>query len=79
MLKLLIHIACDECGQRFLFARESEYTANGVRFSAKVLTGMLPDYHWTWTETETNIFHYCPDCYNNFDHCVDDCSYTVVN
>jgi len=66
MLKLFIHIACDECGQQFLFARESAYTTDALRFNTNALTAMLPHYHWQTTKTQDERYHYCMECCYQF-------------
>lgn len=67
MLKLFIHIFCDDCGRPFLFARESAYTTDAVSFNTKALTAMLPTYFWEHgAKDATSPFHFCQECCFNF-------------
>jgi hypothetical protein len=67
MLKLFVHVECDECHQRFLFGRESAYTTDALSFNTSALTAMLPHYHWRLVKTEGTRYHYCPECCYDFD------------
>jgi hypothetical protein len=66
MLKLVIHVACDECGKRFFFARESDYTTDALRFNTTVLTAMLRDYDWEQLDSGKDRQHFCQECCFNF-------------
>lgn len=67
MLKIVIHIQCDECKEQFHFARVSAYTTDALSFNTNALTAMLPHYHWRTCKTENNRFHYCPECCCDFE------------
>lgn len=73
MLKLVIHVACDDCGQRFFFARESEYTTDALSFNTMALIAMLPHYRWEETRSEQDRYHFCPECCYN---CVEEEEYS---
>ncbi len=66
MLKLVIHVHCDECNEQFQFARASAYTSEALSFNTSALTAMLSHYFWQTSETRNNKFHYCPECFSNF-------------
>jgi hypothetical protein len=66
MLKLFIHIVCDDCGKDFLFARQSEYKTESLAFNLSALSAMLPHYRWDLVKKEASRYHYCPDCGLNF-------------
>lgn len=66
MLKLFIHIVCDDCGQSFLFARQSEYATESLSFNLSALSAMLPHYRWDLLKKEEGAYHYCPECALNF-------------
>ncbi len=65
MLKLSIHIECDECHQQFLFARASAYTTDALSFNTNALTAMLPHYHWQTVKAGEDRYHYCMECCYN--------------
>jgi len=66
MLKLFIHIACDDCGQNFLFARQSEYKTDSLSFNLNALSAMLPHYRWDLVKRQESTYHYCAECAFNF-------------
>lgn len=66
MLKLFIHIVCDDCGRQFVFARESDYTNDALSFNSNALSAMLPHYHWQTTTNEKARYHFCMECCYNF-------------
>jgi hypothetical protein len=66
MLKLLININCDECGQSFHFARHSEYNTDALSFNLNALSSMLSHYRWERVKNKENLYHYCSDCVANF-------------
>ena len=66
MLKLFIHIVCDDCSRDFFFARQSDYTTDSLAFNLSALSAMLPHYRWDLVKKEESTFHYCPECALNF-------------
>jgi hypothetical protein len=66
MLKFFIHIFCDDCGQPFIFARESPYNTDAVSFNTKALMAMLPTYFWEHGKNDEGSFQYCQECCFNF-------------
>ena len=64
MLRLVIHIECDECRERFYFARESAYTTDALSFNTNALTAMLPQCLWHVEKTDHLPLHWCQSCAN---------------
>lgn len=62
MLKLIVHIQCEDCGVQFPYARTSAYTSDAVSFNVNALSALLPNYKWKVSRTGKKIFHYCPSC-----------------
>jgi protein-arginine kinase activator protein McsA len=64
MLKTLLVIICDDCGQQFLYARSSEANRGPSSVDISALTAMALDktYRWTATEDENRRYHFCPEC-----------------
>jgi len=67
MLKLIVQIQCDECGELFHIARASLCTADALGFNTRTLTAMLPEFHWRLCTSEKTRYHYCPNCSLYFD------------
>lgn len=71
MLKMLILISCDACGQQFLYARTSSCNQYAWYTDSSALTAMACEYHWTIAER--GKYHYCPDCSYDFDDMYEFC------
>ena len=65
MLKLLIQIHCDGCGQNFPFARLSDYSTDSLSFNTNVLSAMLPDCFWWLVKNNDERSHLCQECWND--------------
>jgi len=59
MLKAMIMVLCDACGQQFLFGRTTACEPNAFRFNTNVLSAMLRDYDWRVEGKE----HFCLECW----------------
>ena len=68
MLKTLLLIICDDCGQQFLYARTASDNRAPSSVDVSALTSMALDktYRWTTTRYEERWYHYCPECSYNY-------------
>ena len=64
MLKTLLLLICDTCGQQFLYARSSEANKAPSFVDAAALTAMASEktYRWTIIRDGKQWYHYCPEC-----------------
>ena len=68
MLKTLLLIICDDCGQQFLYARTSSANSGPSSVDISALTAFALDktYRWTATQDGKQRYHYCPECSYNY-------------
>ena len=64
MLKTLLLIICDDCGEQFLYARMSSANRGPTSVDISALNAFALDktYRWTSTQNGTRHYHYCPEC-----------------
>lgn len=74
MLKTLLLIICDECGEQFLYARMSSPNSGPSSLDVSALTGFAQDkaYRWTVAKDQKCWYHYCPECSYSCQDCPED-------
>lgn len=68
MLKTVLMIICDDCGQQFLYARVASDNRAPSSVDVSALTAMALDktYRWTTMRHDACWYHYCPECSYNY-------------
>jgi hypothetical protein len=74
MLRTILTIVCDDCGEQFRYARVSEANSgpSSIDVSALTATALAKPYWWTTIQDEKCRRHYCLDCSYNYQDLPDD-------
>ena len=76
MLKTILLLICDDCGDQFKYARISEANSgpSSIDVSALTATALSKPYHWTSFKDEKRCYHYCLECSYDYQDFPDDAS-----
>lgn len=76
MLRTILLLICDDCGEQFRYARVSEANSgpSSIDISALTATAMAKPYWWTEIADDKRRYHYCSDCSCKYQGLPDDAS-----